>query len=187
MKIKSVFSKMFHLKNHSKKVVIDTETSGFSPQDGHKLVEIAAIEIDENDIPTGAVFHAYINPKCEVPDEIVAIHGLNYDFLKNYPPFEAYRDTFLNFIKGKELIGHHLPFDLIFLNYEIGFNLCNKITDTLEMAKQVFPDKKNTLSALIERLNIKINNPAHNGALLDVLYLIEVYKKLKKTQRPTPN
>lgn len=161
-----------------KKVVIDTEVTGFSPEDGHKLVEIAAIEIDENDNQTGAVFHAYINPKRKVPKEVMAIHGLDYKFLKNYPTFDAYRDCLLRFIKDKEIIGHHVRFDLNFLNHEIGFELPNKITDTLEMAKNIFPEQKNNLCALNERLNIEIKKSPYNGALLDVLYVLEIYKKL---------
>ena len=162
-----------------KKVVMTTETTGFSPKEGHKLVEIAAIEIDENDIQTGAVFHAYINPSRSIPKEVVAVHGLNRKFLKNYPTFAAYKDYFLQFIEGKEIIGHHVHFDMDFINSEIGFELPNKVTDTLEMAKKVFPNQKNGLLALTERLNIKIKNSPYSGALLDALQMLEIYKKLK--------
>ncbi|MEE6206872.1 MAG: exonuclease domain-containing protein [Alphaproteobacteria bacterium] len=182
MNIKSFLYRIFPSKNSGKKVVIQTETTGLYPKDGHKLVEIAAIEIDENDTPTGAVFHAYINPERDVPEEVVKIHGLDYDFLQDYPPFAAYKNEFLNFIKGKEIIGHHILFDLNFLNNEIGFKPENKITDTLEMAKAVFVGQKNHLCALSERLNVNIRYPAYNGALLDALYIIEIYKKLKNCQ-----
>ena len=167
-------------KKGRKKVVIQTETTGFSPAEGHKLVEIAAIEIDENDIQTGAVFHAYINPNRSIPREVVAVHGLNREFLKNYPAFETYKDSFLSFIERKELISQNIKFDLSFLNNEIGFELPNKITDTLEMAKKAFPEQRNNLSSLCERLNIKIKNSPYNGALLDTLQILEVYKKLKR-------
>lgn len=165
-----------------KKVVINTEVTGLYPKDGHKLVEIAAIEIDENDIQTGAVFHAYINPERRIPKEVTAIHGLDYKFLKNFPTFAAYKDEFLRFIEGKEIIGHNVQFDLKFLNSEIGFELPNKVTDTLEMAREVFPAQRNNLTALSERLNVKIKNSAYNGALLDALYALEVYKRLKNGQ-----
>lgn len=167
----------------SKKVVIDTEVTGFSPEDGNKLVEIAAIEIDKNDKQTGAVFHAYINPKRKIPKEIVEIHGLDYKFLKNYPTFTAYKDEFLRFIEGKEIIGHHVYFDLEFLNNEIGFELPNKVTDTLELARNIFPGQRNHLCALSERLNIEIEKSPYNGALLDTLYVLEMYKKLKAIKK----
>ena len=168
--------------SNNKKVIINTEVTGFSPKDGHKLVEIAAIEIDENDIQTGVVFHAYINPKRRIPKEVTAIHGLDYKFLKNFPTFAAYKDEFLRFIKDKEIIGHHVQFDLKFLNSEIGFELPNKVTDTLEMARKAFPGQKNNLCALSERLKIKIKNPPFNGALLDTLHVCEVYNRMKNGQ-----
>jgi DNA polymerase-3 subunit epsilon len=169
----------FDKRKGSKKVVIDTEVTGFSPEDGNKLVEIAAIEIDKNDKQTGAVFHAYINPKRKIPKEIVEIHGLDYKFLKKYPTFTAYKDEFLRFIEGKEIIGHNVHFDMDFINNELGFELPNKVTDTLELARNIFPGQKNNLCALSERLKIKIKNSPFNGALLDTLYICEVYKRLK--------
>ena len=162
-----------------KKVIINTEVTGLYPKDGHKLVEIAAIEIDENDIQTGAVFHAYINPNKGIPREATKIHGLDYKFLKNYPTFAAYKDEFLRFIEGKELIGHHVQFDMNFINSEVGFELPNKVTDTLEMARNAFPGQKNNLCALSERLKIKIKHSPYNGALLDALYAYEIYKRMK--------
>ncbi len=162
-----------------KKVIINTETTGFSPKDGHKLVEIAAIEIDENDVQTGAVFHAYINPERRISRDVTAIHGLNNKFLKNYPPFAAYKDEFLRFIEGKEIIGHHVQFDMNFINNEVGFELPNKVTDTLEMARKVFPEQRNSLLALRDRLKIKIKHSPYNGALLDALYAYEIYKRMK--------
>ena len=164
-----------------KKVVMTTETTGFSPKEGHKLVEIAAIEIDENDIQTGAVFHAYINPERQISREVTAVHGLNNKFLKQYPTFAAYKDEFLFFFVGKEIIGHHINFDMDFVNNELGFELLNKMTDTLEMAKKVFPEQRNSLFALTERLKIKIKNSPYSGALLDALQMLEIYRKLKRS------
>lgn len=171
------------MKSDTKKIIIDTETTGFDLIEGHKLVEIAAIEIDKNDIQTGVVFHAYINPERDVSEEVVAIHGLDRDFLEVYPTFAVYKKEFLHFIKGKEIIGHNIHFDLSFLNNEIGFELPNKVTDALEMARKAFPNQRNHLDALIERLNIKIKHSPYNGALLNVLYLHEVYKGLKNEQK----
>lgn len=164
---------------NNKKVIINTEVTGLRPKDGHKLVEIAAIEIDENDVQTGAVFHAYINPERSIPRNVVKIHGLDYKFLKDYPTFAAYKDELLRFIEGKEIIGHNVKFDMNFLNNEVGFELPNKVTDTLEMARETFPAQRNNLVALRKRLNIKIKHSPYNGALLDALYVYEVYKRLK--------
>ena len=175
----SLFNKFFHKNNITTKVVINTEVTGLDYKDGHKLVEIAAIEIDKNDIQTGAVFHAYINPECEVPEEVIEIHGLDSDFLRDYPTFATYKNEFLHFIEGKEIIGQNVHFDIDFLNNEIGFKLPNNTIDTLEMAKKVFPNQRNNLAALRERLNVKISHSPYNGALLDALYAYEVYKKLK--------
>ncbi len=168
------------MKSDAKKMVITTETTGLCPKDGHKILEIAAIEIDENDIQTGAVFHAYINPNKGIPREATKIHGLDYKFLKNYPTFASYKNEFLHFIEGKELIGHHVQFDMNFINSEVGFELPNKVTDTLEMARNAFPNQRNSLLALRERLKIKIKHPPYKGALLDVLYTYEIYKELRK-------
>ncbi len=165
-----------------KKVVMTTETTGFSPKEGHKLVEIAAIEIDENDIQTGAVFHAYINPERQISREVTAVHGLNNKCLKQYPTFAGYKDNFLQFIKDKELIGIHIKFDLSFLNNELGFELSNKTTDIFEMAKEAYPKQLNTLSILNKRLKIEVKYPAYNSTLLDTLYILEIYKKLKNKQ-----
>lgn len=130
---------------------------------------------------TGAVFHAYINPERKISKEVTAVHGLNNKFLKNYPTFAAYKDEFLRFIEGKEIIGHNVHFDMDFINNELGFELPNKVTDTLEMARKAFPGQKNNLCALSERLKIKIKNSPFNGALLDTLHVCEVYKRLKNS------
>ncbi len=167
----------------NKKVVIDTEVTGLYPKDGHKLVEIAAIEIDKNDVQTGTVFHAYINPERRIPRDVTKIHGLDYKFLKDYPTFAAYKDEFLRFIEGKEIIGHNVQFDMNFINNEVGIELPNKITDTLEMARKIFTVQRNNLDALSERLKIKIKRFPYNGALLDALYVYEVYKRLKDEQK----
>ncbi len=178
MRFTNLFRKIFCSRG-SKKVVIDTEATGLRPEDGHKLVEIAAIEIDENDRQTGAVFHAYINPLRKVSEEAAAIHTLNNEFLQNYPTFDAYKDSFLRFIKGKEIIGHNVQFDIKFLNHEIGFELPNKITDTLQMARKHLPGHRHNLCALSKFFRVKIRKSPYNGALLDALYICEIYKRMK--------
>lgn len=159
------------------KVIFDTETTGFDPKNC-KLVEIGAIEIDENNQPTGAVFHTYINPEQIVPDEVVQIHGLTTDYLKDFPTFDKIKDDFLKFIDGKELIAHNISFDLGFLNHELGFELTNKMTDTLKLAKAAFPNMRCNLDALCERFGINTNKRDVHGALLDAELLSQVYCKL---------
>ena len=165
-----------------REIVFDTETTGFYPEKGDRLVEIGAVELIDH-VQTGVTFHEYINPEREVPEDVVKIHGLTYEFLKDYPTFAAYKDEFLRFIEGKEIIGHNVQFDMNFINNEVGFELPNKVTDTLEMARKVFPEQRNNLCALSERLNIKIKHSPYNGALLDALYAYEVYKRLKNEQK----
>lgn len=178
--------KIYHPMSHSgkkirmKKIVLDTETTGFDPYKGDRIVEIGALELDEDDCPTGQTFHAYINPEREVPEEVAKIHGLTYDFLKNYPTFSDIKEDFLRFIEGKVLIGHHLPFDINFLNNELGLELPNKMIDTLEMAKKAFPDTLCTLDALCERFRINSKSKGKTAVLLNVLCLAKVYQKLPK-------
>ena len=178
--------KIYHPMSHTgkkikmKKIVLDTETTGFYPLKGDKIVEIGALELDEDDCPTGQTFHTYINPECEVSEEAVKIHGLTNKFLKDYPTFGEIKDEFLRFIEGKALIAHNLSFDLGFLEHELGFNLPNKMIDTLEMVKKSFPDTVCSLDALCKIF--KINPKAKNaqGTLLDVMCLAEVYQNLPK-------
>lgn len=163
-----------------KKIVLDTETTGFDPHKGDKIVEIGALELDEDNCPTGQTFHTYINPKREVPEEAAKIHGLTYDFLKNYPTFSKIKKDFLSFIEGKALIAHNLPFEVSFLNSELGFELSNKMIDTLEIAKKAFPDTLCSLDALCKRFKISPKTIKEQGAMLDVMCLAKVYQKLAK-------
>lgn len=163
-----------------RKIVLDIETTGFYPLKGDKIVEIVAIELDENDCSTGQTFHTYINPECEVSEEAIKIHGLTNNFLKGYPTFNEIKDDFLRFIEDKTLIAHNLPFDLRFLEPELGFNLSNKMIDTLEMAKKAFPDAVCSLDALCEKFKINPKTKRAKGVLLDVMCLAEVYQNLPK-------
>ena len=163
-----------------KKIVLDTETTGFDPHKGDKIVEIGALELDEDNCPTGQTFHTYINPECEVSEEAIKIHGLTNNFLKDCPTFNEIKDDFLRFIEGKTLIGHHLPFDINFLNNELGLELPNKMIDTLEIAKKAFPDTLCSLDALCKRFKISPKTIKEQGAMLDVMCLAKVYQKLAK-------
>ena len=160
-------------------IFLDTETTGLSFKDGHKIVEIACIET-QNLIPTNKIFHKLINPKRNVPEEAFKIHGFSQEFLSSQKTFDQVADEFLNFIKGKKLIIHNANFDLDFLNGELGLikkDLINKmeVIDSLEVARNKFPGMSNSLDALCKRFNIDISKRNKHNALLDCELLREVY------------
>lgn len=165
-----------------REIVLDTETTGLDPFSGHRIVEIGALELS-NRIMTGRKFHFYINPMRDMPTEAYRIHGISGEFLKDKPLFSSIVDEFLEFIDGGKLIIHNAPFDIKFLNYEL--SLINKptlklaeVTDTLAMARKMFPGAKTNLDALCKRF--KIDNSARqlHGALKDAALLAEVYVEL---------
>jgi len=160
-----------------KKIVFDTETTGFDVK-RDKLVEIGAFELDEKNQPTGQIFHVYINPEQEVPETAVQVHGLTSEFLADKSIFNEIKENFLKFIEDKELIAHNLPFELELLERELNIKLPNKKTDTLTLAKNVFPEQKNTLDALCERFSINITDIPYHGTLLNAYCLALVYSKL---------
>ena len=169
-------------------IFLDTETTGLSFKDGHKIVEIACIET-QNLIPTNKIFHKLINPKRSVPEEAFKIHGFSEKFLSNQKTFDQIADEFLNFIKGKKLIIHNANFDLDFLNGELGLikkDLINnmEVIDSLEVARNKFPGMSNSLDALCKRFNIDISKRNKHNALLDCELLREVYIHLLDAKEP---
>ena len=169
-------------------IFLDTETTGLSFKDGHKIVEIACIET-QNLIPTNKIFHKLINPKRSVPEEAFKIHGFSQKFLSNQKTFDQIADEFLNFIKGKKLIIHNANFDLDFLNGELGLikkDLINKmeVIDSLEVARNKFPGMSNSLDALCKRFNIDISKRNKHNALLDCELLRDVYIHLLDAKEP---
>lgn len=174
-----------------REIVLDTETTGFEPADGHKLVEIGCIELI-NFVPTGAVFHKYVNPERDVPQEAFNVHGLSYEFLKDHPRFEEIHLQFLDFIGDSPLVIHNARFDMKFLNAELG-RLNQQILpferaiDTLALAKSLFPGSPASLDALCKRFGIDNSNRIKHGALLDAELLAEVYLELKGGRQPTLN
>ncbi|NRA41225.1 MAG: DNA polymerase III subunit epsilon [Pseudomonadales bacterium] len=165
-----------------RQVVLDTETTGINPLDGHKLVEIGAIEIVNRRF-TGRTYHQYINPERVVEDEVVAVHGLTNEFLQDKPVFADIAAEFCQFIEGAELIIHNAPFDLGFLNHELQLmhstfgkveDHC-QIFDSLVMAKQKHPGQRNNLDALCKRYGIDNSHRVLHGALLDSEILADVY------------
>lgn len=162
------------------KVVFDTESTGFDVNVGDRLVEIGAVELDDQNHPTGVLFHVYINPQRDVPKEATKIHGLTTEFLKNYPTFDKIKNDFLKFIEGKELIAHNLPFELGCLEHELGFNLPNKKTDTLSIANNLFPEQKNHLDTLCRRFAVDLSHISYGGTLLNAYCLARVYQELMR-------
>jgi len=165
-----------------REIVLDTETTGFDPVTGDRLVEIGCIEL-ENHIQTGRNFHRYLNPEREVPDSAFRIHGLSTAFLADKPKFAAVMDEFLEFVADSPLVIHNAEFDMKFINYELEKNGRKSIPfqraiDTVKMARTKFPGSPASLDALCKRFNIDNSNRTLHGALLDAQLLADVYLEL---------
>ena len=172
-------------------VFLDTETTGLSFRDGHKIVEIACIETQDL-IATGKVFHKLINPKRSMPAEAYNVHGFSEDFLRNKETFDQIADEFLNFIKDKKIIIHNASFDLSFLDGELRSIQKEKINkklviDSLEVARNKFPGTSNSLDALCKRFNVDLSRRTKHNALLDCELLREVYINLLDAKEPKFN
>ena len=172
-------------------VFLDTETTGLSFRDGHKIVEIACIETKDL-IATGKVFHKFINPKRSVPDKAFQIHGFSENFLKDKETFEQIADEFIAFIKGKKIIIHNASFDSGFLDGElqsIKKDIIDKklVVDSLEIARNKFPGSSNSLDALCRKFNIDLSRRKKHNALLDCELLREVYINLLDVKEPKFN
>ena len=172
-------------------VILDTETTGLSIKQNHRIVEIGCIEINDH-IPTNNIFHTYVNPKRLVSEDALKIHGYSEKFLSEKKTFEQISEVFLNFIKNKKLVIHNAPFDLSFLNYEL--KLCKKdeikakdVIDTLELARAKFPGSQNSLDALCKRFKVDNSKREKHNALLDCKLLLEVYINLVDQKEPKLN
>tara|TARA_B100001059_G_C17736921_1_gene529367 strand:- start:235 stop:903 length:669 start_codon:yes stop_codon:yes gene_type:complete len=173
-----------------KEVILDTETTGLSVKDGHRIVEIGCIEL-ENLVPTKNKFHCYLNPQRKVSEKALEVHGYTDEFLSNKQKFIEIADDFLNFIENKRLIIHNAEFDLSHLNNElkiIGKNsLENKIIDTLILARDKFPGSSINLDALCKRYRIDNSKRTHHTALIDCELLSKVYINLIDQKEPSLN
>ena len=172
-------------------VILDTETTGLSTIEKHRIVEIGCIELD-NQIPTNKIFHKYINPQRSVSEDAYKVHGYSDEFLSNKKTFLEIAKDFLNFIKDKKIIIHNAPFDLSFLNYElklINQKPINKenVIDTLEIARSKFPGSQNSLDALCKRFNIDNSKREKHNALIDCHLLKEIYINLVDQKEPKLN
>jgi DNA polymerase-3 subunit epsilon len=173
-----------------KEVVLDTETTGISIKDGHRIVEIGCIELD-NLVPTKNKFHCYLNPERKVSEKALEIHGYTDDFLAKQKKFKEVGEQFLNFIKDKRLIIHNAEFDLGHLNNELAIlgknKLNNEIVDTLILARDKFPGSPVSLDALCKRYRIDNSKRTQHTALIDCDLLAKVYVNLIDQKEPTLN
>ena len=171
-----------------REIVFDTETTGLEPAEGHRVVEIGAVEL-HNHVPTGRTWHRYVNPRRDMPDDAFAIHGISAEFLADKPAFEAIADEFLAFVSGATLVAHNAGFDMKFLNAELGWAgrppLSEAATvDTLALARRKFPGAMVSLDALCRRFEIDNSRRTYHGALLDSEILAEVYLELIGGRQP---
>ena len=168
-----------------KQIVLDTETTGLDPKQGHRIIEVAAIELNGRNVSERS-FHRYLNPERDIDEGAAAVHGLTLDRLQNEPKFAEIAPALLEFIGDAELIIHNAPFDMGFLNAELAKldlpPLTNKVIDTLKVAKELHPGKKNNLNALCDRYFIDNSHRTLHGALLDTELLAEVYLAMTRGQ-----
>ena len=171
-----------------REIVLDTETTGLSPQDGHRLVELGCIELF-NHMATGKFFHTYLDPERDMPDGAQKIHGLSAEFLSGKPKFADKADEFLDFIGEDPLVIHNANFDMGFINAELArigrpaLPMARAI-DTLDIARRRFPGAQNNLDALCRRFNVDNSGRTKHGALLDSELLAEVYLELMGGRQP---
>ena len=171
-----------------REIVLDTETTGLDPLEGHRIVEIGAVEL-VNHVPTGRTWHRYINPQRDMPEEAFAVHGIPAAFLADKPLFADIAADFLTFAAGARLVIHNASFDMKFLNAELGWAgqpllPADAATDTLEMARRRYPGAQNSLDALCRRFGIDNSARTKHGALLDSEILAEVYLELVGGRQP---
>ena len=173
-----------------KEIILDTETTGISVTEGHRIVEIGCIELEDL-IPTKNKFHSYLNPERKVSEEAFKVHGYNDNFLKKQKKFNEIAEEFLEFIKNKRLIIHNASFDLAHLNNELKLTgkdkLKNEIVDTLVLARDKFPGSQVSLDALCKRYRIDNSKRTNHTALIDCDLLSKVYINLIDQKEPTLN
>ncbi len=165
-----------------RQIVLDTETTGLEPEQGHRIIEIGCIEVI-NRRPTGRTYHQYVNPDRKIDDAAIDIHGLSTSFLEDKPKFSEIAAELIDFIRGAELIIHNAPFDVGFINSELGMieskygpleSYCS-VLDTLVLARDMHPGQRNSLDALCKRYNVDNSRRELHGALLDAQLLTDVY------------
>jgi DNA polymerase-3 subunit epsilon len=170
-----------------REIVLDTETTGLDPAEGHRIVEVACIELVHH-VPTGRKFHRYVNPERNMPEEALAVHGITAEFLANQPPFAVIADELLAFIGSDRLVIHNSEFDLSFLNAELARSHRDPIgcpfIDTLGLARVRFPGAPASLDALCRRFEIDLSDRVEHGAEIDCRLLAAVYLELLGGRQP---
>ena len=170
-----------------REIVLDTETTGLDPHDGHRIVEVACIELVHH-VVTGRIFHRYVNPERDMPEDALAVHGLTTEFLARQPPFAAVLEELLEFVGGDPLVIHNAEFDLAFLNAELARLDRGPITsgfvDTLAIARRRFPGSPASLDALCRRFAIDLSGRVEHGAEIDCRLLAAVYLELLGGRQP---
>ncbi len=171
-----------------RQVILDTETTGLEPSLGHRVIEIAAVELLDRRL-SGSQFHRYINPRRDIDPGALQVHGLSREFLSDKPGFEEVAGEFLSYVAGAELIIHNAPFDLGFLDRELGLLEhpamavhCPSVIDSLRLARELHPGKRNSLDALCERYQVDNSARTRHGALLDAELLALVYLAMTRGQ-----
>ncbi|MCP5364318.1 MAG: DNA polymerase III subunit epsilon [Hyphomicrobiales bacterium] len=171
-----------------REIVLDTETTGLEPADGHRIIEIGCVEL-LNHVPTGRTYQCYVNPERPVPEAAFAVHGISDDFLQDKPKFADIASVFMTFLGNSPLVIHNAAFDLKFINAElerVGQAVLEKerAIDTLLMARQKFPGSPASLDALCKRFEIDLSDRAYHGALKDTQLLAQVYLELLGGRQP---
>lgn len=171
-----------------REIVLDTETTGFEPSEGHRIVEIGAVELF-NHVPTGRTYHQYINPERSMPAEAFAVHGISDEFLRDKPVFKAVGAAFLDFVGDAKLVIHNAAFDMKFLNAELKWAGLpglpwEQAIDSLAIARQRFPGSPASLDALCRRFGVDNSGREKHGALLDSELLAEIYLELTGGRQP---
>lgn len=171
-----------------RQLLLDTETTGFDPKDGHRIIEFAALEMIDRK-PTGKALHLYFNPERDIPEAATKVHGITIEQVVNEPVFAKRVDEIIEFISGAELIIHNAKFDITFLDHhfiELGKSATSQyvsnVIDTLAIARSKFPGGKNSLDALCDRFNVDRSNRSYHGALIDCELLADVYLGLTSGQ-----
>ncbi len=171
-----------------RQIVLDTETTGLDPRQGHRVIELACLELVDRRL-TGRHLHKYLNPDRDIDEGAAAVHGITREFLADKPRFADVAEEFLEFVRGAELVIHNAPFDIGFLNAELDLlgrvpmeTVCAGVRDTLRMARELHPGKRNSLDALCERYTIDNSQRTLHGALLDTELLAEVYLAMTRGQ-----
>ncbi len=172
----------------ARQIILDTETTGLNADEGHRIIEIGCVELVDRR-PSGRTLHLYLNPERDIDEGALAVHGLSLDRLRDEPLFAQVADRIVDFVAGAEVLIHNAPFDLAFLDAELGrlgmrafSQWAAAVTDTLTLARQLHPGRRNTLDALCERYGIANSHRTFHGALLDAQLLADVYLAMTRGQ-----